>query len=166
MTGYMVLEQPLNTASMQAFLQLSTDHAPKKQRPGSRAFVIRQHVSALLLLLCPSPAAAAAGRAGNTGAVLRFLQLLPAELAYAHTYNLALKACADAKDLRAALRVVDMMGIRQVPTDFLHFTTLITGVRVLWASRRASMAGLGDPHSDGMRGMCVCAVSCSNSGLD
>jgi hypothetical protein len=64
---------------------------------------------------------------GNTSAVLRFLQLLPAEFAHAPTYNLALKACADSKDLRAALRVVDIMGIRQVPTDFIHFTTLIAG---------------------------------------
>lgn len=59
--------------------------------------------------------------------MLRFLQLLPAEFAHAPTYNLALKACADARDLRAALRVVDIMGIRQVPTDFIHFTTLIAG---------------------------------------
>lgn len=67
------------------------------------------------------------GKARNTAAVLRFLQLLPAEFAHAPTYNLALKACAAARDLRAALRVVDIMGIRQVPTDFMHFTTLIAG---------------------------------------
>jgi hypothetical protein len=72
----------------------------------------------------------AAGAARNSGAVLRFLQLLPAEHARAATYNMALKACAEAADLRAALRVVDIMGIRQVPTDFMHFTTLITGACV------------------------------------
>lgn len=80
----------------------------------------------------------AAGKQGNTNAVLRFLQLLPAEMAHAHTYNLALKACADARDLRAALRVVDIMGIRQVPTDFKHFTTLIAGVGL---TRSPNVAG-------------------------
>lgn len=68
-----------------------------------------------------------AGKRSNTAAVLRFLQLLPADFANAATYNLALKACADSRDLRSAMRVVDIMGIRQVPTDFIHFTTLIAG---------------------------------------
>lgn len=80
----------------------------------------------------------AAGKSGNTAAVLRFLQLLPPDYAHAPTYNLALKACADARDLRAALRVVDIMGIRRVPTDFIHFTTLIAGA----ASNRGRMAAM------------------------
>ncbi|WIA13975.1 hypothetical protein OEZ85_002539 [Tetradesmus obliquus] len=68
----------------------------------------------------------AAGAARNTRAVLRFLQLLPAECADARTYNMAIKACSTAKDLHGALKVMDMMAIRQVPCDFIHFTTLIT----------------------------------------
>uniref|UniRef100_A0A383VR28 PROP1-like PPR domain-containing protein n=1 Tax=Tetradesmus obliquus TaxID=3088 RepID=A0A383VR28_TETOB len=68
----------------------------------------------------------AAGAARNMRAVLRFLQLLPAECADARTYNMAIKACSTAKDLHGALKVMDMMAIRQVPCDFIHFTTLIT----------------------------------------
>jgi pentatricopeptide repeat protein len=69
----------------------------------------------------------AAGAARNTRAVLRFLQLLPAEFADARTYNMAIKACSTARDLHGALKVIDLMAIRQVPCDFIHFTTLITG---------------------------------------
>lgn len=81
-----------------------------------------------------------AGAAGNTRAVLRFLQLLPADYATAQTYNLALKACSTAKDLPGALKVVDMMAIRQVPCDFIHFTTLIAGeLIVLFMEMEASL---------------------------
>eukprot|EP00878_Enallax_costatus_P009353 GHUV01009775.1.p2 GENE.GHUV01009775.1~~GHUV01009775.1.p2 ORF type:complete len:470 (+),score=146.39 GHUV01009775.1:319-1728(+) len=68
----------------------------------------------------------AAGAAQNTRAVLRFLQLLPVDYADAKTYNMAVKACSTAKDLPGALKVIDMMAIRQVPCDYIHFTTLIT----------------------------------------
>jgi pentatricopeptide repeat protein len=72
----------------------------------------------------------AAGAARNTRAVLRFLQLLPADCADARTYNMAIKACSTARDLHGALKVIDLMAIRQVPCDFIHFTALITGVLV------------------------------------
>lgn len=84
----------------------------------------------------------AAGAARNTRAVLRFLQLLPAECADARTYNMAIKACSTAKDLHGALKVMDMMAIRQVPCDFIHFTTLITGGLRRAACRKAA-AGHG-----------------------
>lgn len=70
----------------------------------------------------------AAGAANNIKAVLRFLHLLPPDYADAKTYNLALKACSTARDLAGALKVMDVMTIRNVPCDFIHFTTLITGM--------------------------------------
>jgi pentatricopeptide repeat protein len=72
----------------------------------------------------------AAGAARNTRAVLRFLQLLPPDFADARTYNMAIKACSTARDLHGALKVIDIMVIRQVPCDVMHFTTLINGALV------------------------------------
>jgi len=73
------------------------------------------------------PLGLSAGAAGNVQAVLRFLHLFPPEFATAKTYNLALSACQTAKSLQAASKVIDIMAIRQVPCDYIHFTTLITG---------------------------------------
>jgi hypothetical protein len=103
-----------------------------------------------------------AGQRSNTAAVLRFLQLLPADFANAATYNLALKACAVAKDLRSAMRVVDIMGIRQVPTDFIHFTTLIAGGEGLPAvlTGASPVPWAGPEVSAGKSGRCGICIGC------
>lgn len=89
----------------------------------------------------------AAGEAHNTRAVLRFLHLLPAEYTDARTYNLAIKACSTAKDLHGALKVIDMMTIRQVVCDLMHFTTLITGEGVQGCTRIIVLVSHGGPSS-------------------
>lgn len=71
--------------------------------------------------------AAAAGLPGVKRAVLRFLQLLPAELADARTYTLALRAAAATGDVETATSVVSVMGVRGVPLDVVHRTTLVAG---------------------------------------
>jgi pentatricopeptide repeat protein len=90
----------------------------------------------------------AAGTARNTRAALRFLQLLPPDFADARTYNMAIKACSTARDLHGALKVMDLMAIRQVPCDFIHFTTLINGASVR-ACRTGSCACMTDACAAG-----------------
>lgn len=68
-----------------------------------------------------------AGDARATREVLRFLQLLPQAYADVRTFNMGLHACVKTKDLKTALKVVDMMTIRRVPLDHIHSTTLIRG---------------------------------------
>ena len=60
-------------------------------------------------------------------AALRFVQLLPRQYADTRTYNMLLTVCAEAADLRAALRVADMARGVGIKPDTILYTNLIKG---------------------------------------
>ena len=58
-------------------------------------------------------------------AALRFVQLLPRQYADPRTYNMVLSVCAGAGDVRAALRVADMLRAAGHRMDTILYTTII-----------------------------------------
>ncbi len=58
---------------------------------------------------------------------LRFVQLLPRQYVDARTYNMLLRVCARAGDLRNALHVADMLQAAGLKMDSHLYTTLISG---------------------------------------
>lgn len=58
---------------------------------------------------------------------LRFVQLLPRQYVDARTYNMLLRVCARAGDLRNALHVADMLQAAGLRMDSHLYTTLISG---------------------------------------
>lgn len=58
---------------------------------------------------------------------LRFVQLLPRQYVDARTYNMLLRVCARAGDLRNALHVTDMLQAAGLKMDNILYTTLISG---------------------------------------
>jgi pentatricopeptide repeat protein len=65
---------------------------------------------------------------------LRFVQLLPRQYVDARTYNMLLRVCAQAGDLRNAMHVSDMLQAAGLKLDGILYTTLISGERA-WLSR-------------------------------
>lgn len=57
---------------------------------------------------------------------LRFVQLLPRQYADARTYNMLLRVCAEAGDLRNAMHVADMLQAAGLKMDSILYTTLIS----------------------------------------
>jgi pentatricopeptide repeat protein len=58
---------------------------------------------------------------------MRFLLLMPPALLDVRTYNMAIKACMVARDLRTAMMITHTMTERKVALDIKHATTLMSG---------------------------------------
>jgi pentatricopeptide repeat protein len=71
---------------------------------------------------------------------LRFVQLLPRQYADARTYNMLLRVCAQAGDLRNAMHVADMLQAAGLRMDAILYTTLISGAWV-WGGGGGGLGG-------------------------
>jgi pentatricopeptide repeat protein len=60
---------------------------------------------------------------------MRFVQLLPRQYTDARTYNMLLRVCAEAGDLRNAMHVADMLQAAGLRMDPILYTTLISSAR-------------------------------------
>ena len=71
------------------------------------------------------------------------MQLLPRQFADERTYNMLLRVCAQAGDLRNALHVADMLKAAGLKMDGILYTTLISSE----AAPAQRWAGCGWAHA-------------------
>ncbi|KAI3428088.1 hypothetical protein D9Q98_006471 [Chlorella vulgaris] len=80
---------------------------------------------------------------------LRFVQLLPRQYVDARTYNMLLRVCAQAGDLRNAMHVSDMLQAAGLKLDGILYTTLISACASAGDAEKAFLL-YGQMKADGV----------------